>query len=245
MCIRSKEGSAVQQQADNELAVSDHLRSAPIQQHPGRAAVRVALESFQVEGPDGTHTCLLYSPLGMTFTDLRNMLPDAKFDKRMLQRALQLILIATDYLHKNKVVHTGSSPFAISLVSGGVMREGGLSSYSSRCLRGLTELKDISPNNILLGARDLSPFGEIEDGELARPIARKVLRDRTVYLSRPVPRTDGNPTICDLGSARIGQDVHNGDIMPGVYRAPEVILGMDWSYSVDVWSIGVMVRTTP
>ncbi|GLB21956.1 hypothetical protein AtubIFM61612_002508 [Aspergillus tubingensis] len=29
--------------------------------------------------------------------------------------------------------------------------------------------------------------------------------------------------------------------MPGIYRAPEVILGMEWDYKVDIWSIGNMV----
>ncbi|OAX82535.1 hypothetical protein ACJ72_03120, partial [Emergomyces africanus] len=36
---------------------------------------------------------------------------------------------------------------------------------------------------------------------------------------------------------------HRGDIMPGIYRAPEVILGMEWDCKVDLWSVGVMVRT--
>ncbi len=31
--------------------------------------------------------------------------------------------------------------------------------------------------------------------------------------------------------------------MPGIYRAPEVILGMDWDSKVDIWAIGVMVST--
>ncbi|RDL32424.1 Uncharacterized protein BP5553_08880 [Venustampulla echinocandica] len=29
--------------------------------------------------------------------------------------------------------------------------------------------------------------------------------------------------------------------MPGIYRAPEVILGMDWDSKVDIWAIGVMM----
>lgn len=29
--------------------------------------------------------------------------------------------------------------------------------------------------------------------------------------------------------------------MPGVYRAPEVILGMEWDSKIDIWSVGVMV----
>ena len=47
--------------------------------------------------------------------------------------------------------------------------------------------------------------------------------------------------LCDFGEARRG-DVENGDdIQPEVYRAPEVILEMKWSYSVDIWNVGVMV----
>lgn len=29
--------------------------------------------------------------------------------------------------------------------------------------------------------------------------------------------------------------------MPDLYRAPEMLLGLPWSFPVDVWSIGVMV----
>ncbi|POS74234.1 protein kinase [Diaporthe helianthi] len=42
-------------------------------------------------------------------------------------------------------------------------------------------------------------------------------------------------------TARFGQETFTGDIMPDVYRAPEVILGMEWSFKVDLWSVGVMI----
>ena len=29
--------------------------------------------------------------------------------------------------------------------------------------------------------------------------------------------------------------------MPAIYRAPEVILGMNWDSKVDIWGVGVMV----
>lgn len=48
-----------------------------------------------------------------------------------------------------------------------------------------------------------------------------------------------------MGSARFGRETFAGDIMPDVYRAPEVILGMEWSSKVDLWSVGVMVSFCP
>lgn len=58
-------------------------------------------------------------------------------------------------------------------------------------------------------------------------------------MSRLVPFTNGLPILCDLGEARVGKDMHNGDIMPDIYRAPEVILGMNWATKVDIWAVGV------
>lgn len=59
-----------------------------------------------------------------------------------------------------------------------------------------------------------------------------------------MPYTLGPPILCDLGEARIGKAKHRGDIMPGVYRAPEVILEMEWDSKVDIWAVGVMVSAS-
>nr|KMM70969.1 hypothetical protein CPAG_07278 [Coccidioides posadasii RMSCC 3488] len=97
---------------------------------------------------------------------------------------------------------------------------------------------DISANNILQGITDLTALSEIEDGEASQPIARKVLDDRTIYISRPMPINTGLPVLCDFGEARIG-DKHKGDVMPGNYRPPEVILDMEWDSKVDIWAVGL------
>lgn len=70
---------------------------------------------------------------------------------------------------------------------------------------------------------------------------RKVLEDRTIYLSRHLPISYGTPVLCDLGEARLGIDQQQGDIMPDLYRAPEVILDMTWDYKVDIWNVGMVV----
>ncbi|KAK0102752.1 hypothetical protein ONS95_006349 [Cadophora gregata] len=98
---------------------------------------------------------------------------------------------------------------------------------------------DISPDNVLQKIEDELIISQIEKG-LEQPIARKVLSNRTIYKSQQMPLSTGPPLLCDLGEARLGTQKHRGDIMPGIYRAPEVILGMDWDSKVDIWAIGVM-----
>ncbi|QPG96452.1 hypothetical protein C2857_004238 [Epichloe festucae Fl1] len=104
---------------------------------------------------------------------------------------------------------------------------------------------DLSPNNILagLGPEDADVFKQIEELELSSPSPRKVLADREIYLSYELPITHGAPVITDYGAARLGEldEKHTGDVMPGVYRAPEIIMGSKWDCKIDMWSLGVMV----
>lgn len=54
-----------------------------------------------------------------------------------------------------------------------------------------------------------------------------------------MPLTKGAPSLCDLSEARFGNIPNVDLVMPDVYRAPEVILGMPWSYSIDVWGFAM------
>ncbi|RMY79020.1 hypothetical protein D0863_00350 [Hortaea werneckii] len=101
---------------------------------------------------------------------------------------------------------------------------------------------DLSPNNLLVGA-DETAVSKVEQAELAEPSPQKVLADRTIHLSYEVPTTYNPPVITDFGAARLGDpgQKYSGDVMPGVFRAPEVIAGMEWDSQIDIWSVGVMI----
>ncbi|KAL1878371.1 hypothetical protein Plec18167_004443 [Paecilomyces lecythidis] len=92
-----------------------------------------------------------------------------------------------------------------------------------------------------MGIKDDSILSKYEQAEFEAPAPRKILKDRTIYLSRPLPMSYGTPVLCDLGEARLGIDQQRGDIMPDIYRAPEVILDMTWDYKVDIWNVGMVV----
>ena len=91
---------------DREITINEYLKSNPIE-HPGEKMIRSVLDSFEIAGPNGNHKCMLYQPLGMSFTEFLNLLPQNKFAKDLVQKSIQLLLIALDYLHRCHVVHTG------------------------------------------------------------------------------------------------------------------------------------------
>ena len=80
---------------------------------------------------------------------------------------------------------------------------------------------------------------------MENPLPQKKYDDRTIYLSRnnygqPATVT-GIVSITDFGHSVQGDDSNNGCIQAEVYRAPEVILEAGWTYSADIWNLGVMV----
>ncbi|PYH37078.1 kinase-like protein [Aspergillus neoniger CBS 115656] len=103
---------------------------------------------------------------------------------------------------------------------------------------------DIKADNIMFGIKDDSVFTDIEENESRRPVPRKEGDERTIYMSRElkVPREVGAPVLCDFGSAMVVNDEYQRVfIQPQIYRAPEVILGVPWTYSADIWNVGCMI----
>jgi serine/threonine-protein kinase SRPK3 len=88
-------------------------------------------------------------------------------------------------------------------------------------------------------------FQELEQNELHNPSPRKEINGRIIYVSSELgkPTEWGPPVLCDFGSAVLGNIGHTEDIQPDIYRAPEVVLGVPWGYSVDVWNVGCMVSS--
>ncbi|KAJ5129881.1 uncharacterized protein N7515_005920 [Penicillium bovifimosum] len=102
---------------------------------------------------------------------------------------------------------------------------------------------DIKADNLMFSIDDDSVFSDFEDSELQSPCPRKELDGRTIYTSRDlrVPKNVGAPILCDFGSAVVGDEEHSEDVQPDIYRAPEVILQVPWSYSVDIWNVGCVI----
>ncbi|PSK53401.1 hypothetical protein B9Z65_8956 [Elsinoe australis] len=204
-----------------ELPIYKHIKSVQ-SQHGGLHFLRALLDSFEIIGHHGKHTCLVHEALGMNLGELREILPDEMFPPDLVRQTLRDILRTLHFLHEEAhVVHTGKLEILFDLYLSDV------------------EIADIQPRNILLGILDNSAFERFEREAREQPMPRKELSDHTVCISQPMPSTKGATKLSDFSEARFHSDQNTDRVMPDVFRAPEVVLGMPWSYSVDLWGFSM------
>lgn len=111
----------------------------------------------------------------------------------------------------------------------------------------LTDLKE--EDNILMALNDQSILNNVAQDETIAPLPQKhvdIDGKRTIYLSRNAfgsTQEIGIPVITDLGLAVRGdeQKYRYYPIQQDLYSAPEVVLKAGWSYSADIWNLGVLV----
>lgn len=90
-----------------ELPMYNHINSLD-SQHEGRNYVRRLLDSFEIGGPHGRHTCLVHEALGMNLEELRELVPGRIFAPDLIRQSLRGVLRAMHFLHEEAhVIHTG------------------------------------------------------------------------------------------------------------------------------------------
>ncbi|KAJ5384277.1 hypothetical protein N7517_002188 [Penicillium concentricum] len=102
---------------------------------------------------------------------------------------------------------------------------------------------DIKGDNILQELEEMSILDRFTDSEIEHPSARKSVDNMPVYASRrfELPQNFGRAVLSDFGSAVRGDEERNHDAQPTIYRSPEVMLKIQWSYPIDIWNVGTMI----
>ncbi|KAF5599293.1 kinase domain-containing protein [Fusarium pseudoanthophilum] len=184
--------------------------------HPGLAFIRLPIDEFQLEGPQGTHFCLVYKPMRETLYHWQRRLPEQRLPLPLFKSYVFLILQALDYLHTEcHLIHT-----------------------------------DIKDDNILVSIENDSVLVDFVKNLTINPQPRHVRADdgRVIYLSQddfgPLRGNMVLPALADFNQSFPGLDGNKGHLSPiqsHRYRAPEVLLGCPWSYSVDIWNFGLVM----
>ena len=93
---------------------------------------------------------------------------------------------------------------------------------------------DLKPENILLCSSDYQTF----------TYNRKIPSSSTTVVRQANQRKvllDTEIRLIDFGSATFQDEYHSSVVSTRHYRAPEIILGLGWSFPCDIWSIGCIL----
>ncbi|KAJ5415840.1 hypothetical protein N7465_004535 [Penicillium sp. CMV-2018d] len=196
--------------AQAELDILRHISEAN-PLHKGWGFIRRPLDSFTLKHGSARHLSIVFEPLREPLWIYRKRFIGDVVPSDVLKILLQMMLHGLDYLHSEcHVIHT-----------------------------------DLKPDNIMIKVEDPSVLEESARDEYEHPLPQKSCSDgRTIYLSRNdfgiSEKTTGIIQITDFDLSVRGDKPNRGCIQAEIYRAPEVILDAGYSYSADIWSLGVM-----
>lgn len=93
---------------------------------------------------------------------------------------------------------------------------------------------DLKPENILLADATYQTFTYNRKIPSSSTTVSRQATQRKVLLDTEI-------RLIDFGSATFQDEYHSSVVSTRHYRAPEIILGLGWSYPCDIWSIGCIL----
>jgi serine/threonine protein kinase len=107
--------SAKESAKTQELTIHQRLAELTAPPHPGSKHVVALLDSFRHQGPNGTHLCLVFEPMGPSANSMAEHLSKEprsgrKYPKAMAKEILRHTLLGLDFLHQNGIVHGDVQP---------------------------------------------------------------------------------------------------------------------------------------
>ncbi|CAE6455250.1 unnamed protein product [Rhizoctonia solani] len=199
---------------ESEIALVNHIaRTNPL--HPGRQFLRTPIDTFKIQGPNGTHSVQVYEPMRESLCVLRDRMTGRRFSPGLVKTTLSFILSGLDYLHNQcHVVHgdLNTENVLIPIESPRVLNR-----FIHKGLFATPEIHRANNRVTYLSRQDI---GELDPRALVGP---------------PKIIDFGASTI--LGESNTAQHLHNQLVR---YKAPELLLGTPFGYGVDIWNLGLM-----
>jgi dual-specificity kinase len=93
---------------------------------------------------------------------------------------------------------------------------------------------DLKPENILLCDNSYQAFTYSRRIPSSSTTVNRQAAQRKVLLDTEI-------RLIDFGSATFQDEYHSSVVSTRHYRAPEIILGLGWSFPCDIWSIGCIL----
>jgi serine/threonine-protein kinase SRPK3 len=189
------------------------------------------LDHFKLDGPNGTHSCVVLELLGPSVPDLLDArFRDDRLPGKLAKNIATQAILGLDYLHQQKFGHGGELPILNFLADFPCMLD-----LHTR------NLAFTIPSIHSLGEEEFfQKLGNPESGLLRRNDGKPLDPGMPKYLVRPTSFPVGlsvsshSIKIVDFGESFLGNDIPDTLHTPLPVRAPEIIFGEKFDYRVDL-----------
>ncbi|KAF2022232.1 hypothetical protein BU24DRAFT_417870 [Aaosphaeria arxii CBS 175.79] len=204
-----------------ELAVLRAVSDVP-SDTPGHRYLMTMLDHFQLDGPNGTHDCLVSEVLGQSVADYMDASSFARLPGNIAKAIAKHTLLGLSLLHSHNIghgdIHTRNIAFTIPQIN-------------------------TIPEEVFL-----RKLGEPETAPVHRSDGQPLLESHVPkYIVRPtfypvkVRSSFESIKIIDFGQSFLRHDVPHEFHNPLAVRAPEIIFKDKVDYRMDLWSMGCLL----
>mmetsp|Transcript_31694 Transcript_31694/g.83758 ORF Transcript_31694/g.83758 Transcript_31694/m.83758 type:complete len:386 (-) Transcript_31694:440-1597(-) len=218
------------------LIEAEILRDVNAKGGRGRSHCVVLLNFFKFQG----HACMVFETLGMSLYDFLKSNDYIPFPLYCVQSFARQMLEAVQFLHEMSLVHTDLKPENV-LLCDTQFRTQQVHGLRWDRLGGRCFCQPIYRRRSVRAARDRPHARPREASPLLAVLPAPHLLLQVGKKLVKIP-TSSKIKLIDFGCATYDNDEHKSTLIATrQYRAPEVILGLPWSYASDIWSVGCIV----
>ncbi|KAI3319512.1 kinase-like protein [Xylariaceae sp. AK1471] len=174
------------------------------------------LDNFEHVGPNGKNVGLVFRAMGPDMSKFRRVFPKSRIPVPLMKGISRQLLLALAFLHDTcQVIHSDIKPQNILIETAKI-----------------NEMFENAPSKAFLPQR--LPLDPPNDFYIQSTQISSAEED----LSRV---TEVSVRLADFGTASWFTRHLTEWIQPQMLRAPEVILGANWDYKVDIWNLGLII----
>lgn len=236
--------------AEDEIKLLNEV-SEKTRDYPNGPPIVLLLDHFYLRGPNGKHVCMVFEVLGANLLKAIKYFNYEGLPVPLVKKIARQLLEGLRVLHDDcKIIHTDLKPENVLLALSPSDRKSLIESFSNHSFAELSgsiegiENMNISQGDLGSHGRSRSPSrGNLSDASLAARSSTTISKSRHYSLEMlDDPAGVGlQVKIADLGNACWVHHHFTNDIQTRQYRAPEIILGLSYDTSVDIWSCACMI----